>query len=444
VNCDIHGAFRLSSIALAIVDTPEFQRLRYIKQLGACYLVYPSATHTRFEHSLGVYHLAGQMIEHIRIKYPDRKFNVPVFGKEPVVITKLMAECVKIAGLCHDLGHGPFSHNFDSIVGNVASPCRYHEVRSCMITELICRRELSDTIDQLHIDFIKSLIDPGPNDTGAIYQIIANKLNGIDVDKFDYLARDSLKLGLKVEFDHSRLMNEFIVDQNDNIAFPKQCSIDVYSLFHSRYIMNRKVYLHKTGEIVARMIGDIFRLVDPILNFSSTIEDMNQFCQLNDNTIFERLVLLVNPPSYFVPVLQTDELVSLNQAYNLYQRIQKRHLYGMVREFLIEKPGDDAVVTTVLEELVKSGISKDHFYVVRRKAGYVGSDIINPFKNVFFYSHENDLISFVLKKKFFSLLINDQCNEEIVRIVYKGDDQKILSKARRKSILVQSIDLSLQ
>ena len=64
--CNIHDSIRISSMALKIINTPEFQRMREIKQLGLCHHIYPAATHTRFEHSIGVYHLAGKMVEKIQ------------------------------------------------------------------------------------------------------------------------------------------------------------------------------------------------------------------------------------------------------------------------------------------------------------------------------------------------------------------------------------------
>ena len=98
----IHGYVKISDLCLKIIDTPEFQRLRNLKQLGLTYLIFPSANHTRFEHSLGVSYLAGEMLKHLKNKQPELE------------ITEREIELIKIAGLWHDLGHGPFSHFFDN------------------------------------------------------------------------------------------------------------------------------------------------------------------------------------------------------------------------------------------------------------------------------------------------------------------------------------------
>jgi HD superfamily phosphohydrolase len=101
IHDNIHGYIDLDPIATAIVDTDVFQRLRNIHQTGVLYLVFPTATHSRFEHSIGTYHLAKQMISQIASKQPELK------------ITDEIITLVSLAGLCHDMGHLLFSHLFD-------------------------------------------------------------------------------------------------------------------------------------------------------------------------------------------------------------------------------------------------------------------------------------------------------------------------------------------
>ena len=98
---NIHGYISIDPIAKSIIDTPVFQRLRSIHQTGVLYLVYPTAVHSRFEHSIGTYYLAKQMITCLANKQPELN------------ITPDIIMMVSIAGLCHDLGHLMFSHLFD-------------------------------------------------------------------------------------------------------------------------------------------------------------------------------------------------------------------------------------------------------------------------------------------------------------------------------------------
>ena len=97
----VHGTILLHPLLVKIVDTPEFQRLRYIKQMGGGYYVYPGAQHNRFEHSIGTAQLAGKLVRHLKESQPELEIN-----DTDVLL-------VEMAGLCHDLGHGRFSHMFD-------------------------------------------------------------------------------------------------------------------------------------------------------------------------------------------------------------------------------------------------------------------------------------------------------------------------------------------
>jgi hypothetical protein len=102
-NDPIHQLIVLDDLTTRLIDTPQFQRLQALKQLGTCDYVYRGATHTRFEHSIGVAHLAEKVITKIRAAQPH------------LDVTDVDVTCVKIAGLIHDLGHGPFSHVFDGV-----------------------------------------------------------------------------------------------------------------------------------------------------------------------------------------------------------------------------------------------------------------------------------------------------------------------------------------
>ncbi|XP_060912849.1 deoxynucleoside triphosphate triphosphohydrolase SAMHD1-like [Labrus mixtus] len=206
----------LHPLLIKIIDTPQFQRLRFIKQLGGVYFVYPGASHNRFEHSIGVGYLAGKLAEDLRSRQPELKIS-----DEDVL-------CVQIAGLCHDLGHGPFSHLYDGMFlpkalekkeemrrnGELGEEEKLeewkHEKGSCdMLDHLVKENNIKPAMDmyglipEKDIRFIKEMIagplqeskskkwpyKGRPEEKSFLYEIVSNKKNGVDVDKFDYLAR---------------------------------------------------------------------------------------------------------------------------------------------------------------------------------------------------------------------------------------------------------------
>lgn len=431
-GCNIHGSIRVSALALKIINTPEFQRLKNIKQLGLCHLVYPSATHTRFEHSIGVYYLAGQMIDKIRKLYPYKYFDIPELG-ESFVLTDLIVECIKIAALCHDIGHGPFSHIFDDVLLNNSKshPNIKHETRSCEIVEILCKRVLFDELNDYHIAFIKSIINPGPNNTGAIYQIVSNYLNGIDVDKFDYLARDSVGLGLKNSFDYHRLINEIKLDENNNIIYPKHCSIDIYEMFHSRYMMHKKVYSHKTVKLLEVMLNDLFLKIDVVFGISESINDMEKFCKLTDNTIFNYIEIIVNPPSFVCINLNDSDNKKVLEAYQIYQSIITRKLYKQIYEIYSDSPYEENFKSFI--QFIKTKypqILTTDFQILRKKIGYV-NDNKDPFNHIYFYDKKENNATFTLGHSNYSGLINNNLQETHMHLIYRNNSnyQLILSEA---------------
>uniref|UniRef100_A0A4W6F7U0 HD domain-containing protein n=1 Tax=Lates calcarifer TaxID=8187 RepID=A0A4W6F7U0_LATCA len=310
-NDPIHGHVELHPLLVRIIDTPQFQRLRNIKQLGGAYYVYPGASHNRFEHSIGVAYLAGEFAQALRTRQPE------------LDITDRDVLCVKIAGLCHDLGHGPFSHLFDGMFIPKARPgenWRHEQASVEIFDHLVNDNNLRPVMEEHQLvlpqdlNFIKEMIGGslGPNeaqgeewpyegrgqDKSFLYEIVANKRNGIDVDKFDYFARDCHHLGIRNNFDHQRF---FLFARVCEAGGLKQiCSRDkevhnLYDMFHARSCLYRKAYQHPVNKIIEHMIADAFLKADKhiqiegsegnMYNLSTAIDDMEAYTKLTGQQI---------------------------------------------------------------------------------------------------------------------------------------------------------------
>ena len=169
INDTIYGQISLSKIAISIIDTPVFQRLRNIKQLGACSYIFPTASHSRFEHSIGVAHLAKEFLRNLEINSDNIK---------PTKKDYLMVE---IAGLCHDIGHGPFSHAFDNeflphVLGDNYKKTNNtdHEDRSCMLLKYLVK-EYKIELDEEDIGIIINMINPPKNGNKSYLHSIVPK-----------------------------------------------------------------------------------------------------------------------------------------------------------------------------------------------------------------------------------------------------------------------------
>jgi HD superfamily phosphohydrolase len=409
IGCNIHGPIEVSQLALQIIDTPEFQRLKNIKQLGVSSYVFPSATHTRFEHSLGVYHLGQKIMSKLSRDYPDITFNNPELGI--IKLDKLICECVALAGMLHDVGHSMASHLFDSIMHDLSDSKNIeHESRSCELVELICKRELKNELTNNHIKFIQSLIDPKEHHVGALYQIINNKKNNIDIDKIDYLMRDTYSLGLNKGVDFKRIIENIIIDDNGNIAYSKHVSIEIYELFNLRYIMHKKVYSHKTNKIIELMISDIIKMVDPIFKISDMIDDMNKFCTLTDNTIFFWLESAIQSSYHLGQKLNENDMDIIKNAYVLYQNIVSRKLYKFIGEICDITP-------TYFEQFIKylelKNIKTDKLQIISINIGFVSRNDKNPFDSLYFYdSKVSSTKSYLLNKHQISNLLSNIYTED--------------------------------
>lgn len=191
-------------------------------------------------------------------------------------------------------------------------------------------------IERDDVRFIQSLIDGVPYvgakselDEGRLwmYDIVANKRNSIDVDKWDYLARDCYGLGIKSSYDHSRLMSYSRVI-NGEICYHAKEAYNIYEMFHTRYSLFKQVYSHRVGKAIEFMIGDAFDLADEELGISEAVHDVERYTSfLTDNIL---------------RTIESSRTPTLKPARDIIARIRRRDLYKMVDEVLISPTEIDA------------------------------------------------------------------------------------------------------
>lgn len=237
------------------MDTPEFQRLRYIKQLGLVDMAYPSAVHTRFEHSVGVMHIAGIAVESIR------STGVKIYDREK--------ELIQLAGLLHDIGHIAFSHMLDHKLVEQGFPG--HETRSVeLLSDINSRLSLLTISEENAVAHMIQGSPPAGGKRSFIYEIVSNSTCGIDVDRLDYLQRDSRHTGMQ-GFQPDYLIECMCVDQDGHLAFLEKARGEVESMYRARAHMIKTVYRHKTVRKAERTIMWAIKDVQPLSDFVASI-----------------------------------------------------------------------------------------------------------------------------------------------------------------------------
>lgn len=421
---NIHGHVRVHATVLKLVHTQEFQRLHNIKQLGFCYMVYETAKHSRFEHSIGVYWLAYRLLCNIVRKYPDKEYYIHELGIK-TKLTEEIAVYILISSILHDIFHGPFSHTFDHIaLQNSKSKNATHEVRSIEGMRTLCKRELNYPENVLN--FIASLIKPTkPEHSGVLYQIVCNELNGLDVDKLDYLQRDSVNVGLgtspKIQVD--RILEEFIIDKNNNIAYSKHCSQSILSIFTTRYTLHSTVYQHKTVKIVEVMYSEILELIDPIFKISESVDDMKKFIRYTDEKIFQDLSTEydegIDEYEYKKKNLSKVGTIQevnqrINRAYQIYQNILTRKLYKAIFY------GNDLEMKDV--KCFADHYPEGTFKILTIENGFVSHGRPDPFLTIFFYDDPNEE-TFTLNKTSIAGIYNSQYKEIKILLICRDREK---------------------
>jgi len=402
----VHNYIEIESELLQFIDTPEFQRLRNIKQLGSAYKVYIGATHTRFEHSIGVSYLCGLLITNIKNKQPELN------------ITDRDVILIKIAGLCHDLGHACFSHFFDDyFLKTILKDSEFvdysnHEYRSeIMIRHIISKYNLEYTNDE--INFICDLINnkkknkkPKKSKTAKpefMYEIVANNKSGLDCDKIDYLLRDTQNVGIQCSFQYNCLLNQArVID--DTICYPEKEVFNIYELFHTRFKMHKQIYQHPVINGIDFMILDILNLINDEFKLSTNINNVDKFITYTDNIID------------VIKYCSNNEIVK-----QLINDLESRKLYKFGGEIIYDDKNEE--ITKKIDDFrsyIKDINMEDNIIITKFNINFNLRNK-NPIDQIYFYKISKNNEKFKIKKKMVSLMLPSVFEETIVRFIIKKD-----------------------
>lgn len=301
----IHGDISIEEeVIKQLIETKEFQRLRNIKQLGLTYLAFPTTEHSRFMHSVGVYYLVTQLLDVLEAK-TGQAFEV----KERLAL--------QIACLLHDLGHGPFSHTSEEFFGF------NHEDYTIKIIE-----DKDTEVNKVLTNYGESIIEEVVSFIKKVHHnpVLNSILSGtIDVDRMDYLMRDSYFAGVSYgEIDIQRIFN--VIDIKDNsIVFHEKGVKALEDIIISRYNMFSQVYLNKKAlayeVLVAEILGELRTLVDSQFKLPYSIEKVLPFFDGNisvkDYLLADDLVFLtlINDLANLEDNEQTNYVRFLSQAF---------------------------------------------------------------------------------------------------------------------------------
>ncbi len=289
--CDpVHGFIRFNELEQRIIDSRPFQRLRYIRQMGVAYLVYPAANHTRFEHSLGVMELVTRIYNTICCDLPQEK-------------VAYWRQILRIAALCHDMGHLPFSHTAEKVL----LPDGGHEK---MTLKMIRSEELRTIWQQIGEEAENDIIKLAVSDAGLELSPVEKLLSQIitednfGADRIDYLIRDAYYTGVGYGFDSRQLIDTLrilTVEETLSLGVTAGGIQSVESLWIARYMMYSRVYQHPKSRVytnhMIRFMGRHYDADAPYLEQTDFVV-LTRLLEMAKRGDYDARVLLKMEPAY--------------------------------------------------------------------------------------------------------------------------------------------------
>ncbi len=342
INDPVHGFIGLTDLEAKIINSQPYQRLRRIKQLSGGHFVYPTAEHTRFGHCIGVMYLAGLSGKRL-------------LGRMGLGNEKLQE--VRIAGLLHDIGHGPFSHVFEEVL--LEKRNMNHED----VTEwIILKSELGDIIEAGGISKkrIGDLVR-GRQKTKRDLIIAGIVAGQIDSDKMDYLIRDSFYCGVNYGLiDIHRLIDSIEISKDYQMQFDINARGALESFLVARYEMFLNVYYHKTVRSVEVMLVKLINAADNILELTG-FSTPEEFLELDDMSLISRVRSI--DPSESEDAKEAKKMVTLLDSRVLYKSAFEKVLHTQ-DQFVSKILTKRKVRESIQEEIASlAGVEEDEVIV---------------------------------------------------------------------------------
>lgn len=379
IRDNIHGNISIEyQIIWDLINTNVLQRLRRIHQLGGTYMVFPCAEHSRFTHSLGVYHIVNRIVNEVSDVHD--------------ILTTRDKIIVLCAGLLHDIGHGPFSHAFESVFST-----DHEELSIKMISEDSEVNKVLNSYDANIAFEIASVIDKThPNK--LLVQLISSQL---DADRMDYLLRDAYNCGVSYgNYDMERILRSMCVD-NGILAFKESGVHALEDYIFARYHMYWQVYLHPTANsyeiILTKILKRVKELILEDYQFKTNIDLLMPIAK-DKISVQNYLLLDESTLIYYFARFQDEEDSILA---NLCDCFINRHLFKHL-DLKDIKQGEDIISGVEADPLKKEFyfeilIVKNKFYryygdinsqsiLVKKKTGelvelYEVSDLVSAITN---------------------------------------------------------------
>ncbi len=328
-----------------VIDNPWVQRLKRIHQLQSSWWVFPTAEHSRFAHSLGTMHLAGELARQV---YPTLAEVEPETPSLPLV-----EETLRTAGLLHDLGHGPFSHFFDEEYLLPVFGLDHEQISQRLIVAELgallaeLRRSPSgpfapgEAVDPWHVAFLVRAEEaatarrPGPAapDAGGAdpiprwVRLLHRALSGaVTVDNLDYVRRDARMCGVGLgPIDVDRLVY-YTFCTAEGLTFHKRALSSLRAFLNARFYMYENVYFHRVGHAIDLHLREIFRPTLELILPASPLEDLGAYRRLTEWSLFTTVEAWLDEPLHSPRRELAEEWQSIIHRHVKYSMVYEHHV----------------------------------------------------------------------------------------------------------------------